>query len=60
MIDLTYPLLATLTQATILHVMNFYDKDVDYMVGAQLEGFDVMVKLTEENDFIVLEKYIFL
>jgi len=36
-------------------VMNFYDKDVDYMVGAQLEGFDVMVKLTEENDFIVLE-----
>jgi UDP-N-acetylmuramate: L-alanyl-gamma-D-glutamyl-meso-diaminopimelate ligase len=25
------------------------------MVGAQLEGFDVMVKLTEENDFIVLE-----
>jgi UDP-N-acetylmuramate: L-alanyl-gamma-D-glutamyl-meso-diaminopimelate ligase len=38
-----------------LHVMSFYEKDVDYMVGAQLEGFDVMVKLTEKNDFIVLE-----
>ncbi|MDG1057261.1 MAG: Mur ligase family protein, partial [Flavobacteriaceae bacterium] len=25
------------------------------MVGAQLEGFDVMVKLTHHNDFIVLE-----
>jgi UDP-N-acetylmuramate: L-alanyl-gamma-D-glutamyl-meso-diaminopimelate ligase len=25
------------------------------MVGAQLEGFDTMVHLTEENDFIVLE-----
>jgi len=25
------------------------------MVGAQLEGFDVMVKLTDDNDFIVLE-----
>ena len=45
----------TTITSMILHVMNFYDKDVDYMVGAQLEGFDVMVKLTEENDFIVLE-----
>ena len=25
------------------------------MVGAQLEGFDVMVKLTDHNDFIILE-----
>ena len=45
----------TTITSMILHVMNFYDKEVDYMVGAQLEGFDVMVKLTEENDFIVLE-----
>ena len=45
----------TTITSMILHVMNFYDKQVDYMVGAQLEGFDVMVKLTEENDFIVLE-----
>ncbi|MBT8254056.1 MAG: peptidoglycan synthetase [Bacteroidia bacterium] len=45
----------TTITSMILHVMNYFGKDVDYMVGAQLEGFDVMVKLTEENDFIVLE-----
>lgn len=39
----------------ILHVLHFHQKDVDYMVGAQLEGFDVMVKLTEDNDFMILE-----
>ena len=39
----------------ILHVMHYHDKDVDYMVGAQLDGFDNMVHLTEENEFVVLE-----
>ena len=39
----------------ILHVLHYHGKEVDYMVGAQLEGFDVMVKLTEENDFMVME-----
>jgi UDP-N-acetylmuramate: L-alanyl-gamma-D-glutamyl-meso-diaminopimelate ligase len=39
----------------ILHVLHYHQKEVDYMVGAQLEGFDVMVKLTEENDFMVME-----
>ena len=45
----------TTITSMILHVMHYHDKDVDYMVGAQLEGFDVMVKLTEDNDFMVLE-----
>ncbi|MFH4967041.1 Mur ligase family protein [Gaetbulibacter sp. M240] len=45
----------TTITSMILHVMHYHNRDVDYMVGAQLEGFDVMVKLTEENDFIVLE-----
>jgi len=45
----------TTITSMILHVMHYHDIDVDYMVGAQLEGFDVMVKLTEDNDFIVLE-----
>ncbi len=45
----------TTITSMILHVMHYYNREVDYMVGAQLEGFDVMVKLTEENDFIVLE-----
>jgi UDP-N-acetylmuramate: L-alanyl-gamma-D-glutamyl-meso-diaminopimelate ligase len=45
----------TTITSMILHVMHYHDREVDYMVGAQLEGFDVMVKLTEDNDFIVLE-----
>ena len=45
----------TTITSMILHVMHYHNRDVDYMVGAQLEGFDVMVKLTEDNDFIVLE-----
>jgi UDP-N-acetylmuramate: L-alanyl-gamma-D-glutamyl-meso-diaminopimelate ligase len=45
----------TTITSMILHVMHYHNRDVDYMVGAQLEGFDVMVKLTEKNDFIVLE-----
>lgn len=39
----------------ILHVLHYHEKQVDYMVGAQLDGFDNMVHLTEENDFILLE-----
>lgn len=45
----------TTITSMILHVMHYHNKEVDYMVGAQLEGFDVMVKLTDVNDFIVLE-----
>ena len=45
----------TTITSMILHVLNYHDKQVDYMVGAQLEGFDTMVHLTEENEFIVLE-----
>lgn len=45
----------TTITSMILHVLNYHDIKVDYMVGAQLEGFDTMVHLTEENDFIVLE-----
>jgi len=39
----------------ILHVLHYHNKEVDYMVGAQLEGFDTMVHLTEHNEFIILE-----
>jgi UDP-N-acetylmuramate: L-alanyl-gamma-D-glutamyl-meso-diaminopimelate ligase len=45
----------TTITSMILHVMNYHGRQVDYMVGAQLEGFDRMVHLTEDNDFIVLE-----
>ncbi len=45
----------TTITSMILHVLNYHGVEVDYMVGAQLDGFDRMVHLTEENDFIVLE-----
>lgn len=45
----------TTITSMILHVMHYHNIEVDYMVGAQLEGFDTMVHLTETNDFIVLE-----
>lgn len=41
--------------AMILHVMNYHDKEIDYMVGAALNGLDNPVHLTAENDFIVIE-----
>ena len=39
----------------ILHVLKEQNIDTDYMVGAQLEGFEVMVKLTDSSKYIVLE-----
>lgn len=45
----------TTITSMILHVLHYHDRAIDYMVGAQLEGFDTMVHLTEDNDFILLE-----
>jgi UDP-N-acetylmuramate: L-alanyl-gamma-D-glutamyl-meso-diaminopimelate ligase len=45
----------TTITSMILHVMHYHNIEVDYMVGAQLEGFETMVHLTENNDFMVLE-----
>jgi UDP-N-acetylmuramate: L-alanyl-gamma-D-glutamyl-meso-diaminopimelate ligase len=39
----------------ILHVCQYVGLDIDYLVGAQLEGFERMVKLTDENEFILIE-----
>ena len=41
--------------AMILHVLHNLNIDCDYMVGAQLEGFDTMVKLTHQAPIIILE-----
>jgi len=45
----------TTITAMILHVLHYHNKEVDYMVGAQLSGFDTMVHLTKENKYMVLE-----
>lgn len=45
----------TTITSMILHVMNYHGREVDYMVGAQLEGFDTMVKISNDSDFMVIE-----
>lgn len=45
----------TTITAMILHVLQSLNIDCDYMVGAQLEGFDVMVKLSHDAPYVVFE-----
>jgi UDP-N-acetylmuramate: L-alanyl-gamma-D-glutamyl-meso-diaminopimelate ligase len=37
----------------ILHVLKFHQKDFDYLVGAQIDGFDLMVKLSNAPVIII-------
>ena len=37
----------------ILHVLNYFNKDFDYLVGAQLEGFSNMVKLSDAPIIVI-------
>ncbi len=41
--------------AMILHVLHHHKIDADYMVGAQLEGFECMVRLSESAPVAILE-----
>ena len=45
----------TTITAMILHVLTHHGIDTDYMVGAQLEGFEVMVRLSGDAPFMILE-----
>ena len=45
----------TTITSMIMHVLNYFKKDFDYLVGAQLEGFDTMVRLTENAPVIIIE-----
>lgn len=45
----------TTITAMILHVLKDLGIETDYMVGAQLEGFDVMVKLSETAPYMIFE-----
>lgn len=45
----------TTITSMLLHVINALGMNVDYMVGAQLEGYDCMVKITEDASIMILE-----
>jgi UDP-N-acetylmuramate: L-alanyl-gamma-D-glutamyl-meso-diaminopimelate ligase len=45
----------TTITAMIMHVLKHYNRDFDYLVGAKLDGFDTMVKLTSEAPIIIIE-----
>jgi len=45
----------TTTTAMILHVLHALGQEVDYMVGAQLDGFETMVSLSSEAKTMILE-----
>ena len=43
----------TTITSMILHVLKACDKDFDYLVGAQLEGFETMVKLSDAPVIVI-------
>lgn len=45
----------TTITAMVLHVLKQCGHDTDFMVGARLDGFDVMVRLTDEAEVMVFE-----
>lgn len=45
----------TTITSMLLHVINELGMNVDYMVGAQLEGYDCMVKLSDDAKIMILE-----
>ncbi|MBW8333024.1 MAG: peptidoglycan synthetase [Prolixibacteraceae bacterium] len=45
----------TTITSMVMHVLRYNQIDFDYMVGAQLDGFDTMVSLTEEAKIAVFE-----
>jgi UDP-N-acetylmuramate: L-alanyl-gamma-D-glutamyl-meso-diaminopimelate ligase len=45
----------TTITAMIMHVMMHCGMDFDYLVGAQLEGFDVMVRISETAPIMIFE-----
>lgn len=45
----------TTITAMILHILKKRGVDFDYMVGARLQGFDIMVRLSETADVMIFE-----
>lgn len=45
----------TTITSMLLHVINALNLHVDFMVGAQLEGYDCMVQLSQDAEMMILE-----
>lgn len=45
----------TTITSMIMHVLQYAGRDFDYLVGAKLEGFDAMVKLTKDAPLMIIE-----
>jgi UDP-N-acetylmuramate: L-alanyl-gamma-D-glutamyl-meso-diaminopimelate ligase len=45
----------TTITSMVMHVMRFLGKEFDYLVGAQLRGFDKLVDITKHNKIIIIE-----
>lgn len=45
----------TTITSMVMHVLNYHEWDFDYMVGAQIEGFETMVRLNSTSKIAVFE-----
>ena len=45
----------TTITSMIMHVLKYHNMAFDYMVGAQIEGFDTMVSLSDDTPIAVFE-----
>jgi len=45
----------TTITAMVTHVLSALKIDFDYLIGAKLEGLDSQVKITKENDWMIIE-----
>lgn len=45
----------TTITSMVMHVLKYWKRDFDYAVGAQLDGFETMVQLSEDAPFIIIE-----
>ena len=45
----------TTVTSMIMHVLNYHRIDFDYMVGAQIEGFETMVRLNNSSKIAIFE-----
>lgn len=45
----------TTVTSMVMHILNYHGYDFDYMVGAQVEGFETMVRLSDTSRIAVFE-----